>query len=436
MWNRSLISIAVACALSFHVRAQAGAPLLPQEEEFLEWAVETATPVDLSRAVPDGVLAPWVAGKRFVYLGEPDHYIHEKYTFRLAFLETLHGLGWRRLGMEMGRADGLRFDRFLESGDERDLGRIALYAQAGSRAADSDRGGFFGMEFEYARRVRGIGGGAERLHYFGFDLDLVPGKGLEDARGRLADVPGVGELDLLLREAWAETDPLPMLLELLAEVQEPDSELVASLDGERRRELALDLWALTQSLIFTREVNLFGGDLGDDFLRRSLDGFAQRERGMFGIMDGLLDGLPADERIVLTGHNMHLSRDGSGARWSEMGSEVTIPLWPTIGAHLARAHPDEVFAIWLVYDQGQHLDVEDGYVASDVPSVPGTLESLLARRFDRPVFLPLASDDPRSRWLDDERTFRVNGGLAHGHLRRLTDAVVFVPTARPPRPRR
>ena len=62
-----------------------------------------------------------LAGKRFVFLGEPDHFIVEKYPFRLLFIQHLLGRGWRHVGMETGRSVGWRVDRYLETGDASDL---------------------------------------------------------------------------------------------------------------------------------------------------------------------------------------------------------------------------------------------------------------------------------------------------------------------------
>ena len=396
-------------------------------DAFVAWAAEVAVPIDLDESVAPASLAPLVNGKRFVYLGEPDHFIHQKYPFRLRFLTALHALGWRHLGMEMGRSDGLRFDRFLAGGDERDLLEIGLYSSTSDVSAAIRSGGFLGMELCYAQAVRAIATGRERIRYFGFDLDLTPGSGFHDARARLDGVAGAEELLLVLDDVWGSDDRIGELSLLLEELRNPSSTLTGGLPADLLEELVLDLDNLGESLRFgglsifnePEPANLF-------------DAFARRERMMFRLFDGYVDRLPEDQGIVLTGHNMHLSRNWENARWLELGTTLSIPLWPTIGAHVSDRFPGEVFAIWLVYDHGVHLNADNLSEEGVLESVPGTVESLLARLPHDAFLLPLASDDPRSAWLDAERTFRVNGGVGHGRLRDLTDALFFVREVEPP----
>ena len=239
-------------------------------------------------------------------------------------------------------------------------------------------------------------------------------------------------------DAWSRTNELSALLE---ELRYPHSSLAASLPAKWLHELVLDLDCLSESLLFQRTASPFkldasrGSGFTDDALRATLDGFALRERTMFRLLDGYVETLEPHERIVLTGHNMHLTRRWKDARWTELGSDVSIPLWPTIGAHVTDKSPDQVFAIWLVYDHGVHLNASDLQSTRAISSVPGTVESLLAKLPYDALLLPLASDDPRSAWLDEERTFHVNGGVGHGKLREMVDALVFVREVEPPRPR-
>ncbi len=395
-------------------------------EQFVAWATETAIPLDLDTGVDPLILEPLVEGKRFVYLGEPDHYIQEKYPFRLEFLYALHELGWRHLGMEMGRSSGLAFDRFLESGDEAALNEIGLY-QAMGRSSAVRGSAFLHQEILYAHAVRELAAGPDRVHYFGFDLDMVPGHGIHDANARLAELATPHPLSKHLEEAWSADDRVKALRILITELTTSESGLAGTVPKETRQQLVLDLEVLAESLEF--RLDSIAETIGT---QATWDMFSKRERTMFRIMDSLILTTPADEGIVLTGHNMHLSRAWEGARWTEPGATDSVRLWPTIGSYIAEQFPDEVFALWLVYDHGSHLGTAAGGVATDVPSVPGTVESLLARVPHDSFLLPLASDDPRARWLDGERKFRVNGGVAHGPLHKMTDALFFIRTARPP----
>ena len=115
-----------------------------------------------------------------------------------------------------------------------------------------------------------------------------------------------------------------------------------------------------------------------------------------------------------------------------METEESIPLWPTIGAYVESRFPGQVFSIWLVYDHGQHLNASQLSRTRDLESVPGTVESVLARLPHETFFLPLNTDDPRAAWLEGEQSFRVNGGVGHGDLRQMADALVFVRSVHPP----
>src|SRR5262245_32561921 len=74
------------------------------------WARAQQLPVNLDDDRRGRAWVDAIATKRVVFLGEPDHYIQEKYEMRLAFLRRLFARGWRRIGMEMGRSDGAHVD--------------------------------------------------------------------------------------------------------------------------------------------------------------------------------------------------------------------------------------------------------------------------------------------------------------------------------------
>ena len=91
-------------------------------EAFLAWARRSAVPMPGSQDEPLGeraqaALDRVLEGKRFVFLGEPDHFIVEKYPFRLTLTRYLFARGWRHVSMETGRSVGWCVDRYLETGD-------------------------------------------------------------------------------------------------------------------------------------------------------------------------------------------------------------------------------------------------------------------------------------------------------------------------------
>ena len=139
---------------------------------------------------------------------------------------------------------------------------------------------------------------------------------------------------------------------------------------------------------------------------------------MFRQMDELLARLPSDEKIILMGHNLHLSKDYRTVRFGQ------LQMWPSVGSHVHSRLPGEVYSIWMLYDHGRHGNVS-AQAFQYVPSHPRRIESLMSRAGGA-YLLPLGSDDPRAAFLDEARGFVINGGQGSGLLRKSADALFFV----------
>jgi hypothetical protein len=152
--------------------------------------------IDPERLAPiDGLLR----GKRLVYLGEGDHFVHEVFTFRLLILRFLVPRHFRWIAEELGTCDGLRIDRYLETGDEGWLKKLPSFGYRGGCRADRDDSltGLLGSETypfeamraahaELAKLLRGSLSGPKRLRWFGLDGDNAPGGAYEDLPHLLA----------------------------------------------------------------------------------------------------------------------------------------------------------------------------------------------------------------------------------------------------------
>ena len=136
--KRILMSPAVLLALP----ASSPASLFAQQEakvdsrDFVAWARENAVQLDSLEWIETdstafAFLDEALKGKRIVFLGESDHFVAERMEFRLLLIRELARRGFRRIGMEMGLSDGKRMDRYLETGDEAWLDRVALYGYRG-----------------------------------------------------------------------------------------------------------------------------------------------------------------------------------------------------------------------------------------------------------------------------------------------------------------
>lgn len=87
---------------------------------FITWAREHAVMVESLDESGDveklSFLDELLENKRVVYLGEEDHWIHEKTDYRLLLLRYLVSRGWRYVGEELGFSDGLQIDHYTARG--------------------------------------------------------------------------------------------------------------------------------------------------------------------------------------------------------------------------------------------------------------------------------------------------------------------------------
>src|SRR5579864_2100175 len=151
-----------------------------------------------------GVLDTAIASKRIVYLGEPDHFVHEKYDYRLLMLRYLVSRGWNHIGEEMGVVDGYRINQFLAGGDSDFLDRVPMYGYKSGQRTDRDDSAtgllkdsftafplapFVAEQKSFARGLRDIAiAHSGELSFFGFDIDALPGAGYETLTEMLAPV--------------------------------------------------------------------------------------------------------------------------------------------------------------------------------------------------------------------------------------------------------
>src|SRR5262245_23035736 len=110
------------------------------------WAKANATHVsiaDVESAAKADVealawLDPLLEGKRFAFVGEANHFVHEKLGYRLFVTRYLASRGFGVLLEELAWSDGIRIDRYLESGDSSWLDRVGTFGFEGERRPDRD----------------------------------------------------------------------------------------------------------------------------------------------------------------------------------------------------------------------------------------------------------------------------------------------------------
>ncbi len=419
-------------------------------EAFLAWVRRSAVPLPGSHeeALSENAQATLdrlLVGKRFVFLGEPEHFILEKYPFRLLFIQYLLQRGWRHVGMETGRSVGWRVDRYLETGDTSYLSDLRAEPPSPTDEAIHDKVLEFidAHENTFHEQLRQISErrvpGTARPHYWGYDLDLgIPLGSVKPIQWLLE-----GHADTQVNELLSAIDRLKGLStdEQLARIEAIQNRLTASADVLPAGTLSeLQSW-----LAFLHEsVTAEKRPRANQDSRGSRRWWAQREHVLMRYLDGIVDGLSGDDKLILMGHNVHLSKDAANLHfhpqfgsfwglWSWLrawGYRVFFKLagWPTsmgdsVGAHLHRRFPGEVLSVWMLYGQGSSM-------ASKGPRTlrmhGDTVESLLTQVGDR-FLLPLNDIDPQARAILSHANVRLmEGSYASTDLTAQADAIYFV----------
>jgi len=395
-------------------------------------------------------LGRMLEGKRFVFLGEPDHFLIEKYPYRLTFIRHLFERGWQHVGMEMGRSMGWRLDRYFETGD-------AAFLPPTQMEDGYDYKKAFGCMYDFIERTEPVffadlrkvsesrPEGRPRLRFFGFDTDVGhPLAAVEPIRALLKehgpDEPIRGLLEALSELDSLETSPRLARVEAIQkDLTERRDVFVGSIGEDRCRQL--ESWIRTLRFgVAAVDRPRAAQDLPGHRLWR-----AERERTMMEHMDQLVAALGPDEKVILLGHNGHLSKDASnlffrpqpGVFWGcrswfrslgygvyEKATRCPLDMYGgSIGGHVHKRFPGQVLSIWMLYGQGQLMG-RNG--AIDVRLQGDTIESLLAHVGDR-FLLPLDHVDPSARDVLRRANLRWAGGhYASADLTVQADALYFV----------
>jgi erythromycin esterase-like protein len=427
---------------------QSGTRTHASGKAFVAWAWDNAIEfdtldwrnVDLNRL---SILDKSLEGKRIVFLGEPDHYVHEKYDFQLIFIRYLFEQGWRQIGMEMGRADGTRIDRYLETGDVAWLERVASYGYKGDEQAsrqDIPKGlvpkksnraftqNVHDEQFWFQKQLRSLSEarppGGPRLRWFGYDADLRPGGAYVDAKQLLRP----HESDPLVRSILAglerpgdeaRPDEIKRLRNLRALLERKEKALSELLGRTDFVELTRSLRCLTDGLAFIELARK--GPSSDEWL----PAMRRREESMFRQINDVLADLAPDEKIILLGGFMHLSKNSDALQFGTTNDPFASRMWPSIGDYMNQKLPGQVYSIWMLYDHGRHGVPMREDPVQVVRTDPDTVEHLLAS-VGEVFFLPFHTGDRRESYLDRPRNFRPNGGSGSGLLRTHADAIFFV----------
>jgi erythromycin esterase-like protein len=409
-------------------------------DPILDWARSAGRPLGRRWSEDADALAlldPWLTGADLVFLGETDHFIHEKSDFRLLACRWLLSRGWRSFAEELAWSDGMRVRAYLNGGDDAVLQRLSLFGwKADLRADRDDRPtGVFRPAFdlyptalmtaEQGRFYRGLHAAAARaaLAYRGFDIDGAPGGGYADIAGwlspqadgpltraflaRLARIPG----ESIAQESRRLTALVPLARSLAAEVG------AAAAD-----EVDAALRALAESLVYV-DITYAAATY-----EATAPGMAYRE-GCMKRRWADLRRLDAGAPTVVMGHALHLAKDDR-----LLGKAVGVGpgggLECSIGHHLAQELGLKAVSIWLVHGAGEDSQPFPGLpraLAYPAASLNNRLMSL-----GQPWLVPIAGAPPG--------LFDAPLGVGHMYnavqpvtLAGQVDALVFLPRVTPMR---
>jgi erythromycin esterase-like protein len=378
-------------------------------------------------------LDPLVAQADIVVLGELNHFVHEKSDFRLFFARYLISRGWMNFAEELGRSDGVRVDRFFQTGDIAELDRLPSFGHRTHLREDRDDRptGLFKRSFEtypadlfraeQGRFYRGLRAMAPaRVRHFGFDIDGLPGGSYEDIGARLAPFvrdPRLVEFQRTLarvpgESATAEAARIRGVRQHMAAVRGAAGAAVAA-------EIEVDLAALADSLDYIAAT--YAAETYDAIR----PGMAMREDMMKRRIAEIRALCGADKHLALMAHAFHLAKNDGGIAGSPHSVGPGGGGTCSLGHHLAQELGLRVASIWFVYGGG-----EDSQPFDDLPRHAryprDTLNRMLAA-FDKPMFF--LTENPF--FARPSRVGHMYNAVVDVPLASQTDAVFFLPSVSP-----
>lgn len=330
------------------------------------------------------MLVDEVAAARVVYLGETNHFVHEKTDFRLWWLSQL-GLRKRLvIGEEIAHLDGQEINAFLRDGDARHLDRVATFGYSGRKRTDRDDWPpvfksspypHAGMRYEHERLYAAIRhkGAVER--FFGFDVDA-------DGAGSAEPVIGETLEDELMRLEAAGSTPRTQIESL-------------------------------------RYLHLMAGATEFEQTRAAM---AYREDVMKRRVDEVLAATDPAHLIVLLAHAFHLAEDdacfGSGAGIGPGGGQAD-----SLGHYLTQDRRVDTRAVWMLCGEGT-----DSQPLTGLPNELRYPRRSLNRRLGAKLSdVALLRSGPRGM----VGVGHLYSAVAEVELARQADCVMFFPTVTP-----
>ena len=371
--------------------------------------------------VPDGsnlaALDAKLARAPVVFLGETNHFVHEKVEFRLWWLSRLAAMRPLVVAEELSWFDGCLVADYLNDGDEAHLHRLVTFGYrsdartdrndepTGVLKASAEAYPTAALEAEQIRFYRALRrlGGVRR--YFGFDT--------------YGHDAGYVRLPVLLGESAVADEVTKGLQRVPGESIEAEAarleRTLAHLPRDTR--LAAARHAVEVMVDGLRYSALANRAPDYETLRPAM---AFREDAMKRRLGHVMSELEPDDQLVLLGHAFHLAKHDAGIRGAGVGPGGGRV--PSLGHHLVQERGVAPFVVWMLYGAG-----EDSQPFPDLPGAAvypdDSLNGLLAARGTARV----TGAPPPGEW-----------GVGHMYnqvvpvdLAREADAVFFLPHVSP-----
>lgn len=309
--------------------------------------------------------------KKIIFLGEADHFFHEKYIYRLVFIKELLKNGYYNIYAELGVTDGMMVNRYLETGDESFLKKVGLYGFKYGSPLRFKNNAFVSEQVRYFKELRALKLKYPKLKYAGFDLDMVPGNfylEYDEMKSRV-DVTRFIEKNTefakLMRfiELSKNSENKQLYINLSYKIAQELKE-VGIKNVKNYKEFLHLIKVFKDSLYFRVESR-------KKPFRWSI--YHWREKRMFEIMEYEFQKKNSAEKYIFLGHNGHLTKTDAKNR---NGDRYTT--WDTIGAWITKSAPSDVFAIWSFIGRGEHSGhgCQNGG-SCEIKLIKGTLEERL-----------------------------------------------------------
>ncbi|MEM7363460.1 MAG: erythromycin esterase family protein [Pseudomonadota bacterium] len=312
-----------------------------------------------------------LADRRVLFLGEADHFIHEKADYRGLFAELVHSLRFDTFVEEFGRHDGKLVNSYLKTGDTKDLERVTIYGYRGHQRLDRDdqptgilkgtADGYPTEEFasEHKRlmeRLRALSG---PVAFHGFDVDASPGGAYADLS---VEKPALDRV---------EGETLPQEIERLRSFVDAN-------------EGSTDVQSLADALAYIQWVN------PAETYEAMNPAMAFRENVMYRHAEEAI--ASAQGHTTFWAHNIHLARDDEKltSHYGAVGPGGDSLF--SVGHYLHGRYPGDIASIWMVTGGGEDLQ--------PLPGLPQKLDypenswNGLFREVGGNFLLPLTDDFP------------------------------------------